>query len=140
MILRSSDISPAYFTTFRIPIRRGRGFTAQDRAGAPPVAVINRATADQLWPGQDPIGRQLTIGGPRGPGAPITIVGLIDNPRSASLDARPQPEIYSPASQPSETRGIWVALRSGDGGPLQLVGAVRGAVPQAGPGASGRGI
>src|SRR6266550_1759222 len=78
MILRSSDISPDYFTTFRIPIRRGRGFTVQDRAGAPPVAVINRATADQLWPGQDPIGRQLTIGGPRGPGAPITIVGLID--------------------------------------------------------------
>ncbi|HYU01219.1 MAG TPA: ABC transporter permease, partial [Gemmatimonadales bacterium] len=112
MILRSSDISPDYFTTFRIPIRRGRSFTAQDRTGAPRVAVINRATADQLWPGQDPIGRQLTIGGPRGPGAPITIVGLIDNLRSASLDARPQPEIYSPASQQSETREIWVALRS----------------------------
>ncbi len=133
MILRSSDISPDYFTTFRIPIRRGRGFTAQDRAGAPRVAVINRATADQLWPGQDPIGRQLTIGGPRGPGAPITIVGLIDNLRSASLDARPQPEIYSPASQQSETREIWVALRSGNGRPLQLVGAIRDAVHQADP-------
>ena len=131
MILRSSDISPDYFTTFRIPIRRGRSFTAQDRAGAPRVAVINRATADQLWPGQDPIGRQLTIGGPRGPGAPITIVGLIDNLRSASLDARPQPEIYSPASQQSETREIWVALRSGNGRPLQLVGAIRDAVHQA---------
>src|SRR5436305_4987405 len=46
MILRSSDISPDYFTTFRIPIRRGRSFTAQDRAGGPPVAVINRAPAD----------------------------------------------------------------------------------------------
>src|SRR6266581_8368451 len=133
MILRSSDISPDYFTTFRIPIRRGRSFTAQDRAGAPRVAVINRATADQLWPGQDPIGRQLTIGGPRGPGAPITIVGLIDNLRSASLDARPQPEIYSPASQQSETREIWVALRSGNGRPLQLVGAIRDAVHQADP-------
>ncbi len=133
MILRSSDISPDYFTTFRIPIRRGRSFTAQDRTGAPRVAVINRATADQLWPGQDPIGRQLTIGGPRGPGAPITIVGLIDNLRSASLDARPQPEIYSPASQQSETREIWVALRSGNGRPLQLVGAIRDAVHQADP-------
>src|SRR2546428_2363046 len=133
MILRSSDISPEYFTTFRIPIRRGRGFTAQDRTGAPRVAVINRATADQLWPGQAPIGRQLTIGGPRGPGAPIAIVGLIDNLRSASLDARPQPEIYSPASQQSETREIWVALRSGNGRPLQLVGAIRDAVHQADP-------
>src|SRR5437773_6965818 len=131
MILRSSDISPDYFTTFRIPIRPGRSFTAQDRAGAPRVAVINRATADQLWPGQDPIGRQLTIGGPRGPGAPIPLVRLIDNLRSASLDARPQPEIYSPASQQSETREIWVALRSGNGRPLQLVGAIRDAVHQA---------
>ena len=131
MILRLSVISPDYFTTFRIPMRRGRGFTAQDRAGAPPVAVINRASADQLWPGQDPIGRQLTIGGPRGPGAPITIVGLIDNLRSASLDATPQPEIYRPAAQQSDLREMWVALRSSNGRPLQLVGAIRDAVHQA---------
>jgi len=135
MVLRLSVTSPDYFTTFRIPLRRGRGFTAQDRAGSPPVAVINRATADQLWPGQDPIGRQLTIGGPRqttGP-RPITIVGLIDNLRSASLDARPQPEIYRPASQQSEVREMWVALRAGNGRPLQLVGAIRDAVHQADP-------
>ena len=132
MVLRLSVISPNYFSTFRIPIRRGRGFTAQDRAGAPLVAVINRATADQLWPGQDPIGRQLTIGfGPRQPGGPITIVGLIDNLRSASLDARPQPEIYRPAAQQSDLREMWVALRSRNGRPLQLVGAIRDAVHQA---------
>ena len=135
MVLRLSVISPDYFSTFRIPMGRGRGFTAQDRAGAPPVAVINRATADQLWPGQDPIGRQLTIGGPRqttGPG-PITIVGLIDNLRSASLDARPQPEIYRPASHQFEMREMWVVLRAGTGRPLQLVGAIRDAVHQADP-------
>src|SRR2546429_4532560 len=133
MVLRSSAISPDYFATFRIPIRRGRGFTAQDRAGALPVAVINRATADQLWPGQDPIGRQLTIGGPRQPAGAITIVGLIDNLRSASLDATPQPEIYQPASQQSGMREMWVALRSSNGRPLQLVGAIRDAVHQADP-------
>ena len=131
MVLRSSSVSPDYFTTFRIPIRRGRGFTAQDRAGAPPVAVINRATADQLWPGQDPIGKQLTLGGPGRAGGPMTIVGLIDNLRSASLDATPQPEIYWPAL--SGMREMWVALRSSNGRPLQLVGAIRDAVHQADP-------
>src|SRR5213080_3123100 len=131
MILRLSVISPDYFTTFRIPMRRGRGFTAQDRAGAPPVAVINRASADQLWPGQDPIGRQLTIGGPGQPAGPLTVVGLIDNLRSASLDATPQPEIYRPAAQQSDLREMWVALRAGNGRPLQLVGAIRDAVHQA---------
>jgi putative ABC transport system permease protein len=133
MVLRSSAISPDYFATFRIPIRRGRGFTAQDRAGAPSVAVINRATADQLWPGQDPIGRQLTIGGPRQHAGPITIVGLIDNLRSASLDATPQPEIYQPASQQSDMREMWVVLRAVNGRPLQLVGAIRDAVHAADP-------
>src|SRR5436309_4804761 len=134
MVLRSSSVSPDYFTTFRIPIRRGRGFTAQDRAGAPPVAVINRATADQLWPGRDPIGRQLTIGfGARQPAGPITIVGLLDNLRSASLDARPQPEHYRPASQQSDMREMWVALRAGNGRPLRLVGAIRDAVHQSDP-------
>src|SRR5437016_9902863 len=117
MILRLSVISPDYFTTFRIPIRRGRGFTAEDRAGSPPVAVINGATADQLWPSQDPVGKQLTTGGPRGPGAPITIVGLIDNLRSASLDATPQPEIYRPAAQQSNMGDAGVALRPGNGRP-----------------------
>src|SRR5438093_5679359 len=134
MVLRLSVISPDYFTTFRIPIRRGRGFTTQDRAGAPPVAVINRATADQLWPGRDPIGRQLTIGfGARQPAGPITIVGLIDNLPSASLAARPQPEIYRPASQQSDMREMWVALRAGNGRPLRLVGAIRDAVHQSDP-------
>src|SRR5436190_5186161 len=131
MVLRSSAIRPDYFTTFRIPIRRGRGFTAEDRAGGPPGAAINRVTADQLWPGQDPIGKQLTLGGPGRAGGPMTIVGLIDNLRSASLDATPQPEIYWPAL--SGLREMWVALRSSNGRPLQLVGAIRDAVHQADP-------
>jgi putative ABC transport system permease protein len=131
MILRSSTVSPNYFATFRIPIRRGRGFTVADRAGAPPVAIVNRATADQLWPGQDPVGKQLTIGGPDMPRAAMTIVGVIDNLRSASLDQTPQPEIYRPASQQSDLREMWVALRATNGRPLQLVGALRDAVHQA---------
>jgi len=133
MILRSSHISPDYFTTFRIPIRRGRGFTVRDRAGAPPVALINRATADQLWPGQDPIGRQLTIGGPRRAAGPMTVVGVIDNLRSTSLDATPQPEIYWPALQQSGMPEMWLALRGSNGRPLQLVGAIRDAVHRADP-------
>jgi putative ABC transport system permease protein len=94
------------------------------------VAIINRSTADQLWPGQDPIGKQLTMNGPM-PGAGATIVGLIDNLRSASLDAKPQPEIYEPAAQQSGMREMWVAVRANNGRPLGLVGAIRDAVGRA---------
>ena len=126
MVLRSFAVSPDHFATFGIPIKRGRGFTAADRTGAPPVAIVNRATADQLWPGQDPIGKQLTIRGPL-----VTIVGVIDNLRSASLDAAPQPEIYQPASQQSQMGEMWVAVRARNGRPLALVGAIRDAVARA---------
>src|SRR5438093_6527980 len=51
MILRASDLSPAYFTTFRIPIRRGRSFKARDRAGGPPLEAIYRVAADSALTG-----------------------------------------------------------------------------------------
>ena len=135
MVLKSFAVSPAYFSAFRIPMRRGRAFTADDRAGAPPVAIMNRAAVDQLWPGQDPVGKQLTLGGPRGPGggAPVTIVGVIDNLRSTSLDAEPLPEIYTPAAQEAQLPQMWVVLRAANGKPLQLAGAIRDAVRQADP-------
>src|SRR2546429_166943 len=133
MVLRSSSVSRSYFTTFRIPIQRGRGFTVEDRAGAPSVAIINRTTADQLWPGQDPIGKQPTIRGPGQPAGPVTIVGVIDNLRSASLDAAPQPEIYRPASQQSEMQEMWLVVRANNGRPIQLAGAIREAVRRGDP-------
>ena len=135
MVLRSFAVSPDYFSAFRIPIRRGRAFTADDRAGAPRVAVMNRAAADQLWPGQDPVGKQFTFrwpGGPRG-GGTMTIVGVIDNLRSTSLDAEPQPEIYTPVAQDADLSEMWVVLRAANGRPLQLAGAIRDAVRQADP-------
>ncbi|HSD33179.1 MAG TPA: ABC transporter permease [Gemmatimonadales bacterium] len=135
MALRSFAVSPDYFSAFRVPIRRGRAFSADDRAGGPPVGIMNRAAVDQLWPGQDPVGKQLTLGGPRSPGggAPMTIVGVIDNLRSTSLDAEPQPEIYTPVAQDADLSQMWVVLRAANGRPLQLASAIRDAVRQADP-------
>ena len=53
------DVSPDYFRTLSIPIKKGRAFTAEDRAGTPKVVVINETAARRLWPGQDPIGRRV---------------------------------------------------------------------------------
>jgi len=133
MVLRSFVVSPAYFSAFRIPMRQGRAFTADDRAAAPPVAIMNRAAAEQLWPGQDPVGKQLTIGRPGGGAAPMTVVGVIDNLRSTSLDVVPQPEIYTPAAQESRLDEMWVVFRAANGRPLQMSDVIRDAVRQADP-------
>src|SRR5262249_42623673 len=47
-------VDPAYFTTMRIPLLRGRLLTKQDTEKTPKVAVINEAMANKLWPNQDP--------------------------------------------------------------------------------------
>ncbi len=135
MLLGSFVVSPDYFQAFRIPIRRGRAFTDQDRAGAPAVAIVNRATVKQLWPDQDPIGKQITIGRPGGPRGPtvLTIVGVIDDIRSAGIDATPRPEIYTPAAQDAALDQMWIVFRATNGRPLQMASAIREAVHQADP-------
>jgi predicted permease len=51
------DATPGYFDVFKIPILRGRDFSEQDDAGAPPVVLINEAMAKKYWPNQNPIGQ-----------------------------------------------------------------------------------
>ncbi|HYH85423.1 MAG TPA: ABC transporter permease [Pyrinomonadaceae bacterium] len=56
-----SSVSPNYFDVMGIPLRKGRGFTERDAAGAPDVAVINETMARRVFPGEDPLGKRLTI-------------------------------------------------------------------------------
>ncbi len=57
-------VTPEYFDTLQLPLRRGRLITPDDRFGRTPVMVINDAMARALWPGEDPIGKRI---GNRGP-------------------------------------------------------------------------
>ncbi|HEX2189802.1 MAG TPA: ADOP family duplicated permease, partial [Longimicrobiaceae bacterium] len=56
-------VDPGYFGALRIPLVAGRGFTAADREGATPAAVVNQTLAARFWPGQSPIGRQIRVNG-----------------------------------------------------------------------------
>jgi putative ABC transport system permease protein len=76
---------PGYFGALGIPLLRGRGFNAQDRAGAPDVAVINEELARQAFAGEDPIGKQIRVrhAGEQAPTAPWdTIIGVAGATRS----------------------------------------------------------
>jgi putative ABC transport system permease protein len=135
MIAATSVVTPEYFTTLRIPIRRGRGFTAEDRAGTPRVVIVSAQFANELWPGHDPIGKQLPLGGPRTGGPQLfTVVGVVDDLRSGQLDeAGIRPALYTAALQEGGQPEMWVVMRSGAGAPLKLVGAIRDAVRVADP-------
>jgi len=127
-------VGPDYFAAMGIPLR-GRDFTPQDRADAPKVVIMNRRLTDQLWPGQDPVGKVFRMRRPGGGGYDATVIGTIGDIRYASLDATPMLELYFPQLQAAAGPGVpemWVVLKA-KRSPLPLAGAVRDAVRQLDP-------
>ncbi|HEU5218978.1 MAG TPA: ABC transporter permease [Gemmatimonadales bacterium] len=95
------QISPGFFKTLGVRMLRGRAFTGQDRADAPPVAVINEAMARQLWPGQDPLGHTLKMFNPQSPW--VTVVGVTGDMRSSGIQRATPPTMFFPLSQAGRT-------------------------------------
>jgi putative ABC transport system permease protein len=61
-------VSEGFFEAYRIPVVRGRTFTDRDTSTASPVAIINEAMADWLWPDSDPLADRLVLGRGGAPG------------------------------------------------------------------------
>lgn len=124
-------ISPGYFDTMRIRVLRGRTLTNQDTIDTPAVAVISELLAQQLFPGEDPIGRIVRRTAPDAP--PMTIVGVVDDVYDAGFGQPPGPTLYLPWSQTSNT-GLPIALVVRTAlDPSSVVPAVRDAVQQIDP-------
>ncbi|HXP63158.1 MAG TPA: ADOP family duplicated permease, partial [Dongiaceae bacterium] len=96
-------IGADYFRTIGIPLRRGREFERREveLTNASRVAIISQNLADQLWPGQEPLGRSIQFPGPgRGASATVmTVVGVVPPIRWRLFDKRPRAEIYIPLGQ-----------------------------------------
>lgn len=63
-------VTAGYFQTMKVPLVRGRFFERSDRPDSLPVAVVNDSLAREVWPGQDPIGKQIRLGLPSEPFGP----------------------------------------------------------------------
>jgi putative ABC transport system permease protein len=97
-------VDSAYFRTLGIPLTMGRGFSADDRSGAPHVVVINRAMANKFWPGISPLGHRIRFPGmDRHPSLWLTIVGVVADVRGDALDAPASPESFISSAQRPET-------------------------------------
>jgi putative ABC transport system permease protein len=128
-------VTPDYFRAMRITLRRGRTFTAEDRAGTPLVMVINEALAREAWPGEGAIGKRVACceEGPDGSPNWKTVVGVVSDTRSMGLARDPAPEFYLPVAQAPRAAWNWldrtmtVAVRT-SGEPIAAAGAMRDAV------------
>ena len=122
MMADSAFVSPDFWTTLGIPIRVGRTFVAGEVGqSAAPVAVINAALAERMWPGRNPISMQLWTEGRR-----YDVIGVAADYRNMPLSP-PAPAVYLPIS-PSEpiTRITFYVRAAAD--PANLVQAVRDAI------------
>ncbi len=95
--LNVDPISPGYFKTMGIPLMEGRSFTDADTAKTQLVAVINQTMATELWPHEDPIGRNFRLDSQTGP--LVKVVGVARNTKYRSLQEGPTPFLYLPLTQ-----------------------------------------
>jgi putative ABC transport system permease protein len=91
-------IGPAYFRTLGIRLLAGREFLPSDGAAAERVAVLSRSTARELWPTEDPLGRQVTGVGD----GSARIVGIVEDARYQSPREAPARDVFVPVMQQPE--------------------------------------
>jgi putative ABC transport system permease protein len=102
-------VSSNYFRTMGVPMVRGREFSDQDAAGAPPVVIVNDEFVRRYFPNEDPIGKQIFAWTDR----PSTVIGVARSVRQVSLDQAPRTELYVSAAQtPGNLRDVAYVLRS----------------------------
>ena len=123
--VRANVISHRYFETLRIPILRGRSFSASDAPTTPRVAIVTQSLADRLWPNDDPIGKRL-----RDETALVhLVVGVVpDTVYTTTIERERPPTYYLPLAQNYES-GVTLHVRAA-GNPLALAPAIRDAVHQ----------
>jgi putative ABC transport system permease protein len=94
-----SIITPGYFEAMRIPMIHGRAFDVEDRAGSPPLAILNQSAAHMLFPNEDAVGKRLNVEWGRGGNPIVEIVGVVADIRHDGVSTPPDPCLFMPNDQ-----------------------------------------
>jgi putative ABC transport system permease protein len=89
-----ASVTPRHFNTLQIPHLSGRNFTDADDDKAMLVAVVDQTLARRFWPGEDPLGKRVKFGPIQSTNPWFTIVGVVGDVKSDSLEAQGPPHIY----------------------------------------------
>ena len=111
-------VTPGYFSTMDIAVKRGRDFSDRDTENAQLVAIVNQALVRASFPDRDPIGQRIQCGLDNL--AFMTIVGVVADVRAGDVSVSPTPQIYMPFQQhPRYSTALTVVVRTA-GDPQQL--------------------
>lgn len=116
-------VSDAYFATLGIPVRRGREFTPLDRGDSPLVAVVSESVARRFWPGVNPLGQRIRVGGESAP--LLEVVGVVGDVRERPAEDV-KPTVYVPMRQ--HPRGWASVIVRTTGNSMVIVPAIQRAL------------
>ena len=85
----SRFVTPDYFTSLGIPLRRGRDVSDTDEFDQPWVAVVSESFVKRYWPDEDPIGKRF-----RFPDSVRTVVGVVGDVRMRGFEQASEPQVY----------------------------------------------
>jgi putative ABC transport system permease protein len=94
-VSRQPSVSPSYFHVMGIPLLRGRGLLDTDTEGADPVVLVSETLARRYFPGEDPIGRRISVAR----NSWWRIAGIAGDVKTAGLAAAAEPLLYFPYHQ-----------------------------------------
>jgi putative ABC transport system permease protein len=120
------QVSQGYFDAFHIPIVAGRALSASDTLDTLPVAVVSQQFVARYFPGENPIGRRIRMGGADSKNPWLTIVGVAEETSYSTWDQTRKPAVYMSAAQVPLEGTTYAVMTDGD--PLALAPAVRKAL------------
>ena len=119
-------VTPGFLQAMRIPLLRGRDISDLDAPNTPQVLVINETTARRIWPGEDPIGKRVKLGGVDDPW--WTVIGIAGDVHHVGLDATPTMQMYMPHAQWPFPDGQMTFVIRTSGDPLTIASATQQAI------------
>ncbi len=122
----NQPVTPGFFDMMGISLMRGRDFTLADNAEATLVAIVDRSFAESFWPGEDPVGRRVSVDD-----RVHVVVGMAPDimmRRLPAVEGSLNDTVYTPWAQEEERRTARVMIRSSSGDPMALASAARHAV------------
>ncbi|HVS63706.1 MAG TPA: ADOP family duplicated permease [Thermoanaerobaculia bacterium] len=123
-----------YFATLGLPLFQGRLFAPRDEGSESGVVVVNQKLADELWPGQSPLGRMVRIprARPGDPGTDYQVIGVVGNVTQFASARGPEPMIYFTWLQRFRS-STDIVLRTAGGSPGPIFAALREQLRQLDP-------
>jgi predicted permease len=114
----AAAVTPGHFQVLEIPILSGRNFADSDDDKGLPVALVDQAFVRQYWPNESPLGKRLKLGAPQSTNPWLSIVGVVGNVKSESLESEEAAHIYLSDFQSPNFNSVIYARTAADPGTI----------------------